>query len=75
MMEARIPSEKEEDLQTVIRKNQDRIDAKDYRSEREKDEILSRIKDATMKLEAIKATRTIGSSFHNCPRNLLSITS
>ena len=70
MMEARIPSEKEEDLQTVIRKNQDRIDAKDYRSEREKDEILSRIKDATMKLEAIKATRTIGSSFHNCPRNL-----
>ena len=63
MMEARIPSEKEEDLQTVIRKNQDRIDAKDYRSEREKDEILSRIKDVTMKLEAIKATRTIREQF------------
>jgi uncharacterized coiled-coil DUF342 family protein len=63
MMEARIPSEKEEDLQTAIRKNQDRIDAKDYRSEREKDEILSRIKDATMKLEAIKATQTIGEQF------------
>jgi uncharacterized coiled-coil DUF342 family protein len=35
------------------------IDAKDYKSERERNEILSRIKDATMKLEAIKATRTI----------------
>jgi uncharacterized coiled-coil DUF342 family protein len=63
MMEARVPSEKEEDLQAVIQKNQDRIDAKDYKSEREKDEILSRIKDATMKLEAIKATRTIKDQF------------
>ncbi len=63
MMEARLPSEKEEDLQAVIQKNQDRIDAKDYKSEREKDEILSRIKDATMKLEAIKATRTIKDQF------------
>ena len=63
MMEARLPSEKEEDLQAVVQKNQDRIDAKDYKSEREKDEILSRIKDATMKLEAIKATRTIKDQF------------
>lgn len=59
MMEARLPSEKEEDLQAVVQKNQDRIEAKDYKSQREKDEILSRINDATMKLEAIKATRTI----------------
>ncbi len=63
MMEARLPSEKEEDLQATVQKNQDRINAKDYRSEREKDEILSRIKDATMKLEAIKATRTIKEQF------------
>jgi uncharacterized coiled-coil DUF342 family protein len=63
LMEARLPSEKEEDLQSVIRKNQDIIDAKDYKSEREKNEILSRIKDATMKLEAIKATRTIREQF------------
>lgn len=63
MMEARLPSEKEEDLQATVQKNQDRIDAKDYKSEREKDEILSRIKDATMKLEAIKATRTIKEQF------------
>lgn len=65
MMEARLPSEKEEDLQATVQKNQDRIDAKDYKSEREKDEILSRIKDATMKLEAIKATRTIKEQFSN----------
>ena len=63
MMEARLPSEKEEDLQATVQKNQDRIDAKDYKSEREKDEILSRINDATMKLEAIKATRTIKEQF------------
>jgi uncharacterized coiled-coil DUF342 family protein len=63
MMEARLPSEKEEDLQTTVQKNQDRIHAKDYKSEREKDEILSRTKDATMKLEAIKATRTIKEQF------------
>ncbi|MDQ3888488.1 MAG: hypothetical protein M3251_04365 [Thermoproteota archaeon] len=63
LMEARLPSEKEEGLQTIVRKNQDIIDAKDYKSEREKNEILSRIKDATMKLEAIKATRTIREQF------------
>jgi uncharacterized coiled-coil DUF342 family protein len=63
MMEARLPSEKEDDLQAIVQKNQDLITAKDYRSEREKNEILSRIKDATMKLEAIKATRTIREQF------------
>jgi uncharacterized coiled-coil DUF342 family protein len=59
MMEARLPSEKEEELQAAIQKNQALIDAKDYRSEREKNEILSRVKEATMKIEAIKAIRTI----------------
>lgn len=59
MMEARLPSEKEEDLQAAVQKNQTLIDAKDYRSEREKNEIMSRVKEASMKIEAIKATRTI----------------
>ncbi|MGH9989276.1 MAG: hypothetical protein ACREAS_02460 [Nitrososphaera sp.] len=63
MMEARFPLEKEEDLHALVQKNQDIIDAKDYKSEREKNEILSRIKDATMKLEAVKATRTIREQF------------
>jgi uncharacterized coiled-coil DUF342 family protein len=63
MMEARLPLEKEEDLQAIVQKNQDIIDAKDFKSEREKNEILSRIKDATMKLEATKATRAIKEQF------------
>jgi uncharacterized coiled-coil DUF342 family protein len=63
MMEARLPSEKEEDLQTLVQKNEALINAKEYKSEREKNEILSRIKDASMKIEAIKATRTITEHF------------
>jgi uncharacterized coiled-coil DUF342 family protein len=59
MMETRLPSEKEEELQATVRSNQAFIDAKNYRSEREKNEMLSRIKEASMKIEAIKATRTI----------------
>jgi uncharacterized coiled-coil DUF342 family protein len=63
MMEARIPSEKEDDLQALVQKNEDIINAKDYRSEREKNDIHSRIRDATMKIEAIKATRAIRERF------------
>jgi uncharacterized coiled-coil DUF342 family protein len=63
MMEARLPSEKEDELQTTVQKNQALLDAKDYRSEREKNEILSRVKEASMKMEAIKATRTIKEQF------------
>jgi uncharacterized coiled-coil DUF342 family protein len=63
MIESRLPSEKEEELKAIVQKNQDRIDARDHRSDREKDEVLSRIKDATMKLEAIKAARTIRDQF------------
>jgi uncharacterized coiled-coil DUF342 family protein len=59
IMEARLPKESEENLQTVISKNQALIDNKEYKGEREKGEILSRIKDASMKIEAIRATRTI----------------
>jgi uncharacterized coiled-coil DUF342 family protein len=59
MMEARLPSEKEEELQTLAQKNEAMMNAKEYKNEREKNEILSRIKDAAMKIEAIKATRTI----------------
>ena len=63
MMEARLPSEKEDELQATVQKNQALLDAKDYRSEREKNEILSRVKEASMKMEAIKATRTIKEQF------------
>jgi uncharacterized coiled-coil DUF342 family protein len=63
IMEGRLPAEKEDELRAVIQRNQTLIDSKTYRSEREKDEILSRGKDASMKLEAIKATRTIREQF------------
>jgi uncharacterized coiled-coil DUF342 family protein len=59
LIEARLPSEKEDDLQAVVQKNQTILDAKDYKSEREKNEILSRVKEASMRIEAIKAVRTI----------------
>ncbi len=63
MMEARIPTDKQEDLQAVVQKNQALLDSKAYTSEQERGQILSQIKDATMKLEAIKATRTIRDQF------------
>ncbi len=63
MMEARLPSEKEEELHATVQSNQALIDSKDYKSEREKNEILSRVREASMKLEAVKATRTIKEQF------------
>src|ERR687887_85409 len=63
MMEARLPPEKEDDLQALLQKNEAVINAKEYNSDREKDEILSRLKDVAMKIEAIKATRTIREQF------------
>lgn len=63
MMETRLPSEKEEELQASVQQNQAAIEAKNYKTEREKNEIMSRIKEATMKLEALKATRTIREQF------------
>lgn len=59
LMEARLPQEKEEDLQATVAFNQALLDGKAYRGEREKSDILSKVKDAAMKMEAIKATRTI----------------
>ncbi|MGI0036547.1 MAG: hypothetical protein ACRD98_11835, partial [Nitrososphaera sp.] len=59
LMEARLPSEKEEELHAAVQKNQVLVESGDYKSEREKNEILSRAKDASMKLEAMRATRTI----------------
>lgn len=75
LMEARLPSEKEEELHAIIQSNQVLIDSKDYKSEREKNEILSRVKDASMELEAIKATRTIKEQFAQLSQESASIAS
>ena len=63
MMEIRLPHESEEELKEIAQKNQALVDSKDYRSEREKSEILSRVKEASMKIEATKAIRTIKKQF------------
>lgn len=75
IIEARLPSEKEDELQAAMQKNQALIDGKDYRSEREKNEIMSRVKDASMKLEAIKATRTIKEQLSKLGQESVSISS
>lgn len=59
MMEARLPTETEEELAAVVSANRVLIDEKKFKGEREKGEILSKVKDASMKMEAIKATRVI----------------
>ena len=59
MMESRIPSEKEEDLVKILQFNQKLLDSKEYKNERQKNEILTLVKDALMKIEAIKAVKVI----------------
>jgi uncharacterized coiled-coil DUF342 family protein len=59
MMEYRLPAEKEDRLLHILQSNQELLDLRRYRNEREKNEILTLVKDASMKLEAIKAIRII----------------
>jgi len=59
MMEYRLPAEKEDRLLQILQSNQELLDLKRYRNEREKNEILTFVKDASMKREAIKAIRII----------------
>lgn len=59
IMQNRLPRETEDSLLHVVKVNESLIHEGKYRSTREKDLILSIIRDATMKIEAIKAFRTI----------------
>jgi len=59
MMEYRLPVEKEDQLLQILQSNQKLLDLKHYKNERGKNEILTIVKDASMKLEAIKAIRVI----------------
>jgi uncharacterized coiled-coil DUF342 family protein len=63
LMESRLPSETEDNLLTAAKSYQAQLDEKKYSGDREKNDTLSRLKDASMKLEAIKATRTIREQF------------
>ena len=59
MMQNRLPGETEEALLHVSKFNQSLIDGGNYGSTREKDQILSIIRDASMKVDAIRAFRAI----------------
>jgi uncharacterized coiled-coil DUF342 family protein len=59
MMQGRLPQEKEESLMHIAKFNESLINGGRYSSAREKDQILSLVKDATMKIDALKAFRTI----------------
>jgi uncharacterized coiled-coil DUF342 family protein len=59
VMESRMPSESEETLVKLTEESQKTLDAGAFKNERERNEVLSRLKEAAMKLEAIKATRVI----------------
>ena len=60
-MEYRMPAEKEDELLQTMQDCQNLLDQQSYRSEREKNEILTLTKDASMKLEAIKVITTVKS--------------
>lgn len=59
MMQGRLPQEREESLMYIAKFNESLINGGKYSSAREKDQILSLVKDATMKIDALKAFRTI----------------
>src|SRR5439155_4101012 len=55
----RLPSENEFDLVRILESAQIMVDKKRYKNEREKNETLTVMNDASMKLEAIKAIRAV----------------
>jgi len=55
----RLPSENEFDLVRILESTQLMVDKKRYKNEREKNETLTVMNDASMKLEAIKAIRAV----------------
>jgi uncharacterized coiled-coil DUF342 family protein len=59
MMESRVSIEEEANLFHSLNKLQEILDQKQYRTSREKNEIHSLVKDTLMKIEALKAIRTI----------------
>jgi uncharacterized coiled-coil DUF342 family protein len=59
MMQSRVSSEGEAELFQWLNALQKKLDEKQYRNSREKNEILSLVKETSMKIEALKATRII----------------
>ena len=59
MMESRVSGEGEANLIHSLNKLQETLDQRQYRTSREKNEIHSLVKETSMKIEALKAIRTI----------------
>jgi uncharacterized coiled-coil DUF342 family protein len=59
MMESRVSIEEEANLFNSLNKLQEILDQRQYRTSREKNEIHSLVKETSMKIEALKAIRTI----------------
>jgi uncharacterized coiled-coil DUF342 family protein len=59
IMGTRLPSDNEVDLVRILESSQKLVDEKRYKNERQKNETLSVMNDASMKLEAIKAIRAV----------------
>ena len=59
MMESRVSIDGEANLFQSVNKLQEILDQKQYRTSREKNEIHSLVKETSMKIEALKAIRTI----------------
>ena len=59
IMQLRVPSENEADLRRSFEFNQNLVTNKQYKNERNKNEAISLMNDASMKLEAIKALRIV----------------
>jgi len=59
IMGTRLPSDNEVDLVRILESSQKLVDEKRYKNERQKNEALSVMNDASMKLEAIKAIRSV----------------
>lgn len=64
IMQNRLPAEGEDSLVHSAKANESLVRDGKYGSTREKDQILSAIRDASMKLEAIRAFRTIKDQLH-----------
>jgi uncharacterized coiled-coil DUF342 family protein len=69
IMECRLPAEKEDQLLQILNSNQKSLEEKQYKNEREKNDILTVVKDASMKLEAIKAVRVTRDQLSSFGRN------
>jgi chromosome segregation ATPase len=65
ILENRLPKENESELLFQIQTYQAQVDAKDFKTTHEREEIVSKIKEMAMKVEALKAARMVRNQFES----------